>query len=192
VVLSGPTAVGKTTVLRRIKERGLPYHVGITATTRPRRADEVDGRDYLFYTRERFEQLLAEGGFIEHAQVHRAHLYGIPVLPLREALAAGKDVILPPEPQGAATVRARVPGVVTIFLAAPSFADLEQRIHVRGGADSEEIARRLATARAEMQRIHEFDYLIINEAGKVDETVDTLHAIIQAEKHRVHRAPIVV
>ena len=192
VLLSGPTAVGKTTVLRRIKERGLPYHIGITVTTRPRRVDELDGRDYLFYTRERFEELLAAGGFIEHAEVHRAHLYGIPIVPLREALRAGKDVILPPEPQGAATVRARVPGVVTIFLAAPSFAELEQRIHIRGGADTREIERRLSTARAEMQRIHEFDYLVINEAGRVDETVDAIHAIIQAEKRRVHRTPIVV
>ncbi|MBI2760846.1 MAG: guanylate kinase [Chloroflexi bacterium] len=192
VVISGPTAVGKTTVLRRMRERGLPYCIGVTATTRPRREGEVDGVDYWFVERERFERMIANGELLEHAIVHGRHYYGIPRAPLREALARGEDVIVPPEVQGAATVRDKVPGVVTIFVAAPSFEDLERRIMHRGLDDMEQIKTRLATARREMGRVHEFQFLVINDEGRLDETVDAIDAIIRSEKHRVGRVPIVL
>lgn len=193
VVISGPTAVGKTSVLRRMRELHLPYTVGVTATTRPPGPDEVNGVDYHFLTRAQFEQLLAHGEFLEHAEVHGVHLYGVPREPVRAALARGEDVILPPDVQGAATVRAAVPGTLTIFLAAPSFADLEERIRRRRReSDEAEIQRRLATARAEMARLREFDYLVINAEGQLDESVRELDAIIQAEKRRVKRTPVVV
>ena len=118
VVLSGPAGVGKTTVLRRMQELGLPYTVGITATTRPIRPGEVNGRDYYFYTLEQFNAKLAQGEFLEYARVHGVHWYGVPRGPIRELLAQGHDVIIPPEVQGAATLRQAVPGVLTIFLAA--------------------------------------------------------------------------
>lgn len=188
VVLSGPTAVGKTSILRRMRELGLPHAIGVTATTRPRAASEVDGVDYHFVSRERFEQMIADDELLEHAVVHGTHLYGIPRAPIRALLAEGRDVIVPPEVQGAATVRAKVPGALTIFLAAPSFADLERRIRRRRReSDEAEIQRRLATARAEMARVGEFDYLVINEDGRLDESVREIDAIIQAEKRRVHR-----
>lgn len=193
VVVSGPTAVGKTTLLRRMEEIGLPYHIGVTATTRPRREGEVDGRDYYFLTDAEFQAILDLDEFLEHAVVHQTARYGILREPLRRALADGKDVLLPPEVQGAATVRAKAPGVVTIFLAPPTFDDLERRIRARGRERSEEeIARRLATARAELARVDEFDYLVMNEDGRLDRTVHEIDAIIQAEKRRLHRRPVVI
>lgn len=195
VVLSGPAGVGKTTVLRRIQELGLPYRIGITATTRPPRPGEVDGRDYFFYSLEQFEQLRGADGLLEYAQVHGTHWYGVPRDPIRTLLQQGCDVIIPPEVQGAATLRRTVPGVLTIFMAAPSFDDLERRIRNRAaetGESDEEIQRRLATARTELARVDEFDYLVVNEEGAADATVYEIHAIITAEKRRVHRQRIVV
>lgn len=193
VVLSGPTAVGKTSVLRRMQEFGLPYHVGITATTRPRRSNEEDGQDYYFVTDARFQQMLAANDLLEHARVHGMYDYGVPATPIREALERGLDVIIPPEVQGAATLRGRVPGLLTIFMAAPTFADLERRIRLRGTERSEEeIQTRLATARREMERVHEFDYLVINDDGRLDDTVRELDIIIQAEKRRVGRRALEV
>ena len=190
VVLSGPSGVGKTSVIRRMQELGLPYHIGVTATTRPPRPHEVEGVDYYFVTRPRFEQMIADGELLEWAEVHGTHLYGIPRRPIREALARGLDVIVPPEPQGAATLRAAVPGVVTIFLAAPSFDDLQERIRARRSESEAEIERRLQTARAELARVHEFQYLVINEDGRLDETVRQIDTIIRAEKLRVRATPI--
>jgi guanylate kinase len=195
VVLSGPAGVGKTTVLRRMQELGLPYAIGITATTRAKRPGEVEGRDYYFYTLEQFTAKREAGGFVECAQVHGVHWYGVPRDPIRELLAQGRDVIIPPEVQGAATLRAAVPGVLTIFIAAPSFNDLERRIRNRAAEtreSEEEIQRRLATARTEMARLDEFDYLVVNEEDRTDATVHELHAIITAEKRKVHRQQIVV
>jgi guanylate kinase len=195
VVLSGPAGVGKTTVLRRMQELGLPYAVGITATTRPKRPGEVEGRDYYFYTLEQFMALREAGGFVEYAQVHGVHWYGVPREPIRELLAQGCDVIIPPEVQGAATLREAVPGLLTIFMAAPSFDDLERRIRRRSAEtreSEEEIQRRLATARAELARVDEFDYLVLNEEGATDATVHEIHAIITAEKRRIHRPRVVV
>lgn len=195
VVLSGPAGVGKTTVLRRMEELGLPYTVGITATTRPPRPGEVHERDYYFYTLEQFMAKREAGGFVEYAQVHGVHWYGVPRAPIRELLAQGRDVIIPPEVQGAATLRVAAPGVLTIFMAAPSFDDLERRIRRRSAEtqeSEEEIQRRLTTARSEMARVGEFDYLVLNEEGATDATAHEIHAIVTAEKRRVHRPRTVV
>lgn len=190
-VLSGPTAVGKTTVLRRMRELGMPYHIGVTATTRPPREGEVDGYDYIFTNEPTFRRWIDEGELLEWAEVHGAALYGIPRAGIRDALAAGNDVIVPPEPKGAATVREAVPGVVSIFMAPPTFDDLDRRIRVRNSEKTEaEIQRRLATAEVEMRRIHEFDYLVINESQRVDDTARAIHAIMQSERLRVNRPPI--
>lgn len=195
VVLSGPAGVGKTTTLRRLQELGLPYRVGITATTRPPRPGETHGVDYYFYSREEFEWKRAAGEFLESAQVHGVHWYGVPRGPIRAWLAAGYDVIIPPDVQGAATLRTLVPGVLTIFLAAPSLADLEQRIRRRAAESGErenEIQRRLTTARAELARMGEFDYLVLNEEARLDVTVHEIDAIIRAEKRRLHRPRVIV
>ncbi|MFN8558104.1 MAG: guanylate kinase [Dehalococcoidia bacterium] len=191
MVLSGPTAVGKTSVLRRMRELGLPYVIGVTMTTRAPRPGEVDGVDYRFVSREAFMALVDAGEMLEHAEVHRTNLYGIPRAPVAAALARGEDVIVPPDVQGAATVRAAVPGVVSIFLAPHTYADLERRIRLRGAErDEAEVRRRLDTARVELSRVDEFDYLVVNADGLLDETVRVIDAIITAERHRIGRPAV--
>ncbi|MER3419685.1 MAG: guanylate kinase, partial [Chloroflexota bacterium] len=193
VAISGPTAVGKTTVLRRLRTLDRPYHVVVTVTTRAPRPGEAHGRDYFFVTPDEFRAMAAQGAFLEYARVHGTDYYGTPRAQVREALARGLDVIVPPDVQGAAAIRAAVPGAVTIFLAARSLDELERRLRLpERGHSEEEIQRRLATARMEMARLHEFDYLVINEEGRLDATVLEIDLIIQAEKRRVRRAPIAV
>ena len=192
VVISGPAGVGKTSALRRMRELGLPYHIGVTATTRPPRPGEIDGVDYSFLSEARFQALIDAGDLLEHALVHGVAYYGVPRAPIRAALAAGWDVLIPPEVQGAATIRRLVPGAVTIFLAPPSLDDLERRIRARGSEDEAAIERRLATARAELARVEEFDYLVINDEGRLDETVRQIEAIVLAERRRLHRPAVVV
>ncbi len=193
VVVSGPTAVGKTTVLRRLRALGRPYHIVVTVTTRAPRPGEANGRDYFFVTADEFHAMAARGEFLEYACVHGTDYYGTPRAQVREALARGLDVIVPPDVQGAAAIRAVVPDAVTIFLAARSLDELERRLRLpERGHSEEEIHRRLATARMEMARLHEFDYLVINEEGRLDDTVLEIDLIIQAEKRRVRRAPITV
>ncbi len=193
VVISGPTAVGKTTVLRRLRALDRPYHIVVTVTTRPPRPGEVHGRDYFFVSPQEFDAMAARGEFLEYACVHGKDYYGTPRAQVRDALARGLDAIVPPDVQGAAAIRAAVPGAVSIFLAARSLEELERRLRLpERGHSEDEIRRRMATARAEMARLHEFDYLVINEEGRLDDTVLEIDLIIQAEKRRVRRAPIVV
>ena len=191
VVITGPSAVGKDTVIARLKEIGPPCHVTVTVTTRPRRPNETHGVDYYFIEPAEYQRLLDGGEFLEHATVY-GHGYGIPRSPVREALAAGRDVLLRIDVQGAATIARLVPGSIRIFLAPPSFAELEHRLRSRKADDPEVIARRLETAHEELQRADECDYLVINEDGRLDETVCQIAAIMQAERRRVRRPRVVV
>lgn len=188
VVLSGPSGAGKDAVLGQIKARGFPFHIALTATTRPRRGDERDGVDYRFLSEAEFDRLLREDGFLEHAQVY-GYRYGVPRAPVAAALAAGRDVLMRTDVQGAATIRRLVPETVLVFVSTPSLAELEARLRARGLDNEESLQRRLATAQAEMDRIPEFDYLVVNESGHLDVTVDRVLAIVTAEKCRVGRRP---
>ncbi len=188
VVLSGPSGAGKDAVLARLEERGLAFHHGVTATTRPRRSDERDGVNYLFLTDRQYEALLRENGFLEHADVYGYH-YGVPRAPIAAAIRAGSDVILRTDVQGAATIRGLVPEAVLIFIAPPSMAEMETRLRERRQDDEESLRRRLATAAAEMRRIGEYDYLVENATGRLEETTDRVLAIVTAEKCRVGRRP---
>lgn len=183
-ILSGPSGVGKDTVIRHLKEDGFSLAYCVTATTRPRRAYEVHGVHYYFLGEDEFDALRKSGGLLEHAVVH-GHLYGIPVEGMRRALREGKDVLVPPEVQGAATLRASLPNAITIFLAPPSLDELGPRLADRGSESPDERLVRLRTAKAEMDRVSEYDYLVINERGKVAESVDRIKAIITAERSRV-------
>lgn len=184
VVLSGPSGVGKDSVLRRMQERGLPFHFVVTATTRPRRAEEVEGVDYFFVSKEEFARLIEADELLEYAIVYNDYK-GIPKKQVREALASGKDVIMRVDVQGAATVRKLVPGALLIFLATESEEELVRRLQTRKTETAESLALRIATARQELKRIGEFDYVVINRDGHLDEAVDVIWAIIQAEHHRV-------
>jgi guanylate kinase len=182
VVISGPSAVGKDSVITRMKELGCPFHFVVTATTRPKRENEVEGRDYYFVSPDEFQEMTAQGELLEHAIVY-GEFKGIPKKHVREALASGQDAILRVDVQGAATIRRLAPGAVTIFLTA-TWEELEKRLRARKTEDSDQLRRRMATAREEMKRAGEFDYVIANSNCHLDETVRKIMAIITAEKCR--------
>ncbi len=184
VVISGPSGVGKDTVIRRMQELGYPFHFVVTATTRPRREHEIDGRDYHFLSTEEFQDMIAHDELLEYALVYGQYK-GVPKAHVREALASGKDVIMRLDVQGAATVRRLVPDAVTIFLTASSEEELVGRLQSRKTEDPEQLRQRIATAREEMKRINEFDYVVVNADSHLDEAVEKIIAIITAEKCRI-------
>ncbi len=183
IVISGPAGVGKDAVVRRLKERGYPFHFVVTATDRPPRPGEIHGVHYLFVSTAEFERMIAQDELLEHAIVYGQHK-GIPKQQVREALASGKDVVMRLDVQGATTVRRLVPQAVLIFLVAGSAAELEQRLRKRQSDSPEQLRQRIATARAEMERLREFDYVVVNREGELDRAVDDVLAIIRAEHCR--------
>jgi len=185
IVISGPSGVGKDSVIRRMKERGLPFHFVVTATTRAPRPGEVDGQDYLFYSAEEFARLLQQGEFLESARVYNDHK-GIPKQQVRRALASGVDVVLRVDVQGAQTVHRLCPDALLIFLLPDSEEELARRLRLRHTESPQGLSLRLATAREEIGRLGEFDYLVPNRGQRLDETVDLILGIIQAEHARVH------
>ncbi len=190
VVLSGPSGVGKDSVLSRMKNRGLPLHFTVTATTRPRR--EVKPADYqflAFLSEEAFNKLLAEDGLLEHAQVY-GYNYGVPKAPVQEALERGQDVIVRVDVQGAASIKRLAPPAVLIFLMPPSIEDLQARLRARGLDDPQAMERRLEKTSWEMAQISRFDYAVVNEQDRLDEAVDQVLAIMSAERCRLDRKPV--
>jgi guanylate kinase len=183
IVLSGPSAAGKDAVLRRMKERGLPFHFVVTATTRPKRPDEIDGVDYIFVSRDAFAGMIERDELLEYAIVYNDYK-GIPTLQVRDALASGLDVVLRIDVQGAETVRALSPEALLIFLSTRTEEELIARLRQRHTETDEGLKLRIATAVQEMKRVELFDYLVVNPDLRLDDTVDTILSIIQAEHHR--------
>jgi guanylate kinase len=184
VVISGPSGVGKDTVVDRMQERGLPFHFVVTATTRTRRSTEVEGVDYVFLSQADFKGMLEAGEFIEHALVYGEHK-GIPRQQVQDALASGIDVVLRVDVQGAKTLRGLYPEALLIYLATSSEAELVDRLKRRRTESPEKLQLRLEAAREEFGYLHLFDFAVINAEGQVEQAVDTILAIIQAEHHRV-------
>jgi guanylate kinase len=162
VVLTGPSGVGKGTVVAELRRMRPDLWVSVSATTRPARAGEVDGVAYHFWTPERFARTIADGGFLEWAEF-AGNRYGTPRAPVEQRLAAGEPVLLEIELQGARQVRAAMPHALMVFLTPPSVADLEARLRGRGTEDEEAISRRLARARDEMAAAGEFDAVVVND-----------------------------
>ena len=187
VVISGPSGVGKDAVLTRLRERGVPAHFTVTATTRPKReVNPADHQFLRFLSEAEFDRLLAQDGLLEHAQVY-GYRYGVPKAQVKEALGAGKDVIMRVDVQGAATIKRLVPAALLIFLASPSIEELEARLRSRGLDDSQVIQRRLAAAAREVTEQSRFDYVVVNERGRLDQTVDRVLEIMEKERQRVDR-----
>ena len=184
VVISGPSGVGKDTVVERMQERGLPFHFVVTATTRVRRSTEVEGVDYVFLSQADFKGMLEAGEFIEHALVYGEHK-GIPRQQVQHALASGIDVVLRVDVQGAKTLRGLYPEALLIYLATSSEDELVDRLKRRRTESPEKLQLRLEAAREEFGYLHLFDYAVINAEGQVEQAVDTILAIIRAEHHRV-------
>ncbi len=183
VVISGPSGAGKDSIIRRMKELGFPFHFVVTMTTRPPRPGEVNGRDYIFVSEEEFEDLLRRDGFLENAVVY-GHRYGVPKEQIRKALESGKDVIMRVDVQGARTIRRLIPDAVFIFLVPSSEEELTRRLKARHTEDERTLKLRLETAREEMKSLGEFDYVVVNADGRLDEAVQKILAIITAEKCR--------
>ena len=184
-VLSGPSGVGKSTLIERLKRDQFPITHCVTATTRPRREGEEHGIHYYFLGEAEYDALLDSEQFLEHAVVHNLYRYGIPLHSIRDGLRRGKDVILAPDVQGASTVRWKLPNAITIFLRPTSLEELAPRLEARGTETAEERRIRLATAEREMQRVSEYDYVIVNRRDRLDQAVSDLKAIISAERLRV-------
>lgn len=186
VVISGQSGVGKDSVIKKLRERRPDLHFVVTATTRPMREGEVDGVDYIFVSKDKFEEWLKEGKMLEHAVVYGEYK-GIPRQQVNEALSKGTDVILRLDVQGAATVRSLIPDSVSIFLAAESEEGLVTRLLGRNTEATENLLIRVETARKEAQRIKEFDYVVINREGDIEDAVSKISAILDAEKCSVNR-----
>ena len=189
IVLSGPSGAGKDTVVQRMKERGLPFHFVVTATTRPRRPNETQGRDYFFVSKEEFAGMIERNELIEYALVYGDYK-GIPRAQVREALNSGQDVVMRLDVQGAETVRKLAPEALLIFITTESEDELVRRLQQRKTETSDSLAIRIATARRELKRVEAFDYVIVNHDFQLDEAVETVRAIIQAEHHRVRQRKV--
>jgi guanylate kinase len=191
-VISGPSGVGKDTIKNRLRDSKFRIGFCVTATTRPPRDGEVHGRDYLFMSEEEFRTKLDQGQFIEHAVVHGKHLYGNPLEGLRAGMRSGDDVLVTPDVKGAATLRALIPQATSIFLMPASSEELRLRIADPKSGRTEDLEARMRTAAAEMRRMGEFDYVVVNENGKLNESVDAVKAIITAERLRVKQRRVVL
>ena len=191
VVISGPSGVGKDTVLARMKERGLPLHYTVTATTRPPREENSADPLLALLSEEAFNRLLEEDGLLEHARVY-GYRYGVPKAPVREALERGQDVVVRVDTQGAASIKSLAPAAILIFLAPPSLEALEGRLRARGLDDAETIQRRLQAASQELEQAAKFDHTVVNEEDGVDDVVDRVLAIMAAERSRAGRRPVVL
>ena len=180
-IVAGPSGVGKGTVLKKLFETHDLYY-SVSATTRDPREGEVDGVHYHFLSVEDFRAMIAEDALLEHAE-YAGNYYGTPKRYVDEAMDAGRDVILEIEMQGARQVCAKRPETIRIFIAPPSWEELERRLVTRGTDAPEKIAQRLRQARVELENAGEYDYMVVNET--VEEAAKELAAILCAEHCRV-------
>nr|WP_265521454.1 guanylate kinase [Oerskovia sp. JB1-3-2] len=181
-VLAGPTAVGKGTVSADVRERYPQVWLSVSATTRDPRPGEVDGVHYLFVGREEFDRMVAAGEMLEWAVVHGRNSYGTPRRAVEEKLAAGVPALLEIDLQGARQVKESMPDARFVFLAPPSWEELERRLVGRGTEGPEERERRLATARVELAAAPEFDHVVVNDEVRraTDELVHVMGLDVQA------------
>ena len=182
IVLSGPSGVGKSTVIAELFAQRSNIYFSVSYTTRQPRVGEQDGVNYNFVSREEFERMIADDELLEYAE-YVDNYYGTSMKLIQEKLDAGIDVLLDIEVQGAAKVRARCPDALFIFIIPPSFEELSRRLHRRNTDSEEVIAGRLAKARQEFREIPKYDYLVIND--KVANAVNEIEAILTAAECRV-------
>ena len=183
VVVSGPSGVGKCTIVAQLAAARPQVVPIVTATTRAQRPGEIDKVHYHFTGVDEFETLRERGGLLESAQVH-GHWYDVPIEQVRGILAAGRDAILTIDPQGARSVRAQVPDALLIFVMPPSLEDLAARLAERGSESADQLAVRRRNAEIEMAASGDYDYVIVNETGHPDAAAERIWEIIQAEARR--------
>ena len=183
IVLSGPSGVGKDVTLQALKKRNVPIHFVVTATTREPRPEETHGVDYFFYSKEEFKNMIAENELLEYAIVYEDYK-GIPKKQVRKAMESGLDVILRVDVQGAAKLRELNPDAVMIFLIPSSVEEWHERLNSRQTETPESMKIRLEKVRWELEYLPIFDYMVVNRHNQLDEAVDTIVDIINAEHHR--------
>ncbi|TPG47440.1 guanylate kinase [Rhodanobacter glycinis] len=180
-VVAAPSGAGKSTLVNALLERESGISLSVSHTTRPPRTGEMYGRHYYFVERGEFEREIAEGVFLEHAEVH-GNLYGTSRTSVQELLAQGRDVLLEIDWQGAEQIRRSKPDCVSVFILPPSRAELERRLRGRGSDSIEVIERRLRNSRGEIAHAHEFDYILVNDV--FDQALADLQAIVRAVRLR--------
>ncbi|MDQ6720359.1 MAG: guanylate kinase [Candidatus Dormibacteraeota bacterium] len=181
VVISGPSGVGKDTIIQRLLELDPNLKYSVSCTTRAPRPGEVDGVNYSFVSRERFEELLAQGHFLEHAS-YDGNLYGTPAAPVEAARAAGQDIVLKIEVQGALQVRKRAPDAIFIFIAPPTNEELARRQELRSSETRQDMTERRRIAEKEMTYARDYDHVVVND--DLDRAVADVLAIIHRARER--------
>lgn len=189
IVISGPSGVGKDSIVQRMIERNFPFHFVVTATTREKRPNEIHGKDYFFVSKDEFARMIEQDELIEYAVVYSDYK-GIPKSQVRDALSSGKDVVMRLDVQGAETVRKLSPQALLIFITCESEEELEHRLRERKTETADSLSLRIATARKEFQRLDAFDYVIINHDFHLDDTVEKVRSIISAEHLKVHHRKV--
>jgi guanylate kinase len=180
LVVSSPSGAGKSTLARRLLQRDPLFSMSVSVTTRGKRANEVEGEDYIFVNRERFEEMVREGAFLEHATVF-GNRYGTPGAPVEKLLGEGRDVLFDIDWQGAQQLTAKAKGdLVLVFILPPSRDELARRLKERAADPPEVMARRMAEANNEISRWSEYDYVIVNE--DIEKAQRQLEAIVAAER----------
>jgi guanylate kinase len=179
LVISGPSGTGKGTLVERLLQDDPSFEFSVSCTTRKCRTNEIPDVHYHFIDDEHYDKLLAEDAFLEHATVH-GHRYGTLKSEVYEKMEQGKNVVLDIDPQGARTVMSKDPSCVSIFVLPPSYSELRKRLHTRNTEDEEEISKRLFNARGEVQQMHLYQYLLVNDELTV--SMNLLKQIVQAEK----------
>jgi guanylate kinase len=183
-IVSAPSGGGKSTILKALLESDPTLSYSVSATTRPPRATEVDGRDYHFLSLARFEELVDQDAFYEYAQVH-GNYYGTLKSEVNSLLERGFDVLLDVDVQGSLRLKKDMPECTTIFILPPSMATLEKRLRGRGSDSDEVIERRLRNARGEIRMAEHYDYILLNI--NLQETIDNMRNIIKAQHFRSSR-----
>ena len=191
IILSSPSGAGKSTLAARLRSWDPTLNFSVSATTRAPRPGEEHGREYYFHSREEFQDMVAKGDMLEHAEVF-GNYYGIPKGPVEEAINAGRDVLFDIDWQGGQQVRASALGkhVLSIFILPPSIPELERRLHARAQDSKEVIDGRMSKSRDEISHWPEYDYVLVNE--DLDETEARLKTIVAAERLRLSQQPDLV
>ncbi|OAT81426.1 guanylate kinase [Desulfotomaculum copahuensis] len=185
LVLSGPSGAGKGTICRMLLQEEPRLQLSVSATTRPPRAREVDGVDYFFVSRERFEQMMAQDELLEWAGVYD-YYYGTPRAAVDDALSRGTDVLLEIDVQGGLQIKEKIPDAVLLFVLPPSREILAARLRGRASDAPEEIARRLQWAEREVRMLSRYDYVVQND--RLEDAVSVIRSILTAERCRPGRA----
>ncbi len=184
-IISGPAGSGKGTIVSRVRELA-PFDFSVSATTRAPRSGEIDGVHYHFMTKEDFEKKILSGEMLEHAQ-YVGNYYGTPKGPVDETLAAGKNIILDIEVQGALQVKEKMPEAIMIFVIPPDYETLVSRIRGRGTETEEVIEKRMTQAKWELTNFPRYDYVVVNETGGIEKAAESVLDIMKAELHRTFR-----